>query len=116
MILEPEDSQHGGEPTYMNDFQRWVIGRLMKRLLNQISPKSTHSKVGQFKHLFTLINKMVACKSTYEKAINMRLQTHAETPKETSLRIMSFIAEFELRDKIFNKKLDSDEDFQNALA
>ena len=98
----------------MNDFQRWVIGRLMKRLLNQISPK--HSKVDQFKHLFTLINKMVACKSTYEKAINMRLQTHAETPKETALRIMSFISEFELRDKVINKKLDSDENFQSALT
>ena len=34
MILEPEESEHSGEATYLNDYQRWVIGRLMKRLLN----------------------------------------------------------------------------------
>jgi hypothetical protein len=29
-----EQPQHDSEPSYLNGFQRWVIGRLMKRLLN----------------------------------------------------------------------------------
>lgn len=70
MIRMSDASEHIAEATYLGDYQRWVVGRLMKRLLNQISPKS--SEVGQLKDLLSLITKMLSSKSTYEKAINAR--------------------------------------------
>ena len=85
----------------------------MKRLLNQISERS---EVGQLKCLISMISKMMCCKTTYEELISMNAQSSPETPKATALCIMGCIQESELRDKVYNKKNEPEDDLQSDLA
>ena len=114
--MEPEDSYHGGEAIHLNDFQRWVVGRLMKRLLNQVSPMSHQSNLEQAKALLSKVEKMLKYKTSFEKSNNIKVSSAPEIPEETTLRIMKCVKEFELRDKVFNQKRDTFDDFARMLS
>ena len=47
--------------------------------------------------------------------MDLRVHSAPETPKQTTMRILKFISEFELRDKKINKKLERDEEIQDEL-
>ena len=66
--------------------------------------------------LLSKVEKMLKSKTSFEKSNNIKIQSAVETPEETTLRIMRCIKEFELRNKMFNKKRNTFDDFAKALT
>lgn len=66
--------------------------------------------------MLSKVEKMLKLKTSFEKSKNIKNQSAVETPEETTLQIMRCIKEFELRDKVFNKKRDTFDNFARALS
>ena len=60
--------------------------------------------------MLSKVEKMLKSKTSFEKSNNIKNQSAVETPEETTLRIMRCIKEFELRDKVYNKKNEPEDD------
>ena len=60
--------------------------------------------------MLSKVEKMLKSKTSFEKSNNIKNQSAVETPEETTLRIRRCIKEFELRDKVYNKKNEPEDD------